>query len=125
MRALTRPIATAITHVARAHIRVPAAGHATLRRDGAPDVRIRLGNLSRAGFMGETDAPVRAGMTVQLVLPFGRVVSGEVRWSLNGRFGCRLDTPFRGVEMLAISVLAGARVSSVALLALLIVALAR
>ena len=119
MRALTRPIATAMHHVARAQIRVPAAGHATLRRDGAPDVRIRLGNLSRAGFMGETDAPVRAGMTVRLVLPFGRVVSGEVRWSLNGRFGCRLDDTFRGRDMLALSPLAGTSVSSLVLLAAL------
>src|SRR5690349_21247261 len=120
MRTLTRPIKAAMHHVARAHIRVPAAGQATLRRDGAPDVRIRLGNVSRAGFMGETDAPLRAGMTVWLVLPFGRLVSGEVRWSLNGRFGCRLDTPFRGPEMLAISFLAGARVSSLLALAALV-----
>jgi len=123
MRALTRPISAAMHHVARAHIRVPSFGRATLRRDGEPDLRIRLGNISRSGFMGEAAAMLRPGMTVALVLPFGRVVRGTVRWSLNGRFGCQLDRAFRGRDMLAISILAGARVSSLALLGLLLVAL--
>ena len=121
MRELTRPIHAAMNHVARAQIRIPSFGRATLRRDGEPDLRIRIGNLSRSGFMGETKgpAPVRAGQTVALVLPFGRVVSGTVRWSLNGRFGCRLDDSFRGRDMLALSLMAGASVSSLVLLAFL------
>ena len=121
MRTLTRPIKAAMHHVARAQLRVPSFARATLRRDGQPDLRIRLGNISRSGFMGETKgpAPVRAGQTVALVLPFGRVVSGTVRWSLNGRFGCRLDDAFRGRDMLALSFMAGASVSSVVLLAFL------
>ena len=119
MRALTRPIAAAMNHGARSQIRLPSFGRATLRRDGEADLRIRIGNISRSGFMGEgAVTEVRAGMTVRLVLPFGREVRGIVRWSLNGRFGCRLDDSFRNREMLAISVLAGARVSSVVLLAL-------
>lgn len=122
MRALTRPITAAMNHVARSQIRLPSFGRATLRRDGEADLRIRIGNISRSGFMGETKAPapVRAGMNVRLVLPFGRVVRGTVRWSLNGRFGCRLDESFRGGDMLALSLMAGARVSSLALLAFLI-----
>ena len=120
MRALTKPLYAAMNHVARSQIRVPSVCRARLQRDGAPDLRIRIGNISRSGFMGETAAPLRAGQTVRLVLPFGRVMSGTVRWSLNGRFGCRLDDSFRGRDMLAISVLAGARVSSVLLLAFLI-----
>jgi hypothetical protein len=125
MRELTRPIHAAMHHVARAQIRIPSFGRATLRRDGAADLRIRIGNISRSGFMGETKglAPVRAGQTVELVLPFGRVVRGTVRWSLNGRFGCQLDGAFRGRDMLAISLLAGARVSSLVLLAFLAAAL--
>ena len=119
MRTLTKPITAAITHVARSQIRVPSFGRATLRRDGAPDLRIRIGNLSRSGFMGESATPLRAGTNVRLVVPFGRELDGTVRWSLNGRFGCRLEGSFRGRDMLAISVLAGARVSSLALLALL------
>jgi hypothetical protein len=121
MRELTRPIHAAMNHVARAQLRIPSFGRATLRRDGAADLRIRIGNISRSGFMGETKgpAPVRAGQNVQLVLPFGRVVSGTVRWSLNGRFGCRLDDPFRGRDMLALSLMAGASVSSLILLAFL------
>jgi hypothetical protein len=121
MRALTKPIYAAMNHVARSQIRVPSFCRATLQRDGEPDLRIRIGNISRSGFMGETDVPLRAGMTVRLVLPFGKVKAGTVRWSLNGRFGCRLDDSFRSREMLTISILAGARVSSVLLLALLIV----
>lgn len=122
MRALTRPIHAAMNHVARAQVRLPSFGRATLRRDGEPDLRIRIGNISRSGFMGEAKgpAPVRAGMNVQLVLPFGRVVRGTVRWSLNRRFGCQLDGAFRGRDMLALTLLAGARVSSLALLVVLV-----
>ena len=121
MRELTRPIHAAMNHVARAQLRLPSFGRATLRRDGAADLRIRIGNISRSGFMGETKgpAPVRAGQTVALVLPFGRVVRGTVRWSLNRRFGCRLDDAFRGREMLALSFMAGTSVSSLVLLAFL------
>jgi hypothetical protein len=121
MRELTRPIQAAMHHVARAQLRLPSFGRATLRCDGAPDLRIRVGNISRSGFMGETrgPAPVRAGQTVALVLPFGRVVQGTVRWSLNGRFGCRLDGAFRGRDMLALSCMAGPSVSSLVLLAFL------
>lgn len=127
MRELTKPIYAAMNHVARAQVRVPSFGRATLRRDGAPDLRIRIGNISRSGFMAETpaSAPVRAGQTVQLVVPFGRVMHGNVRWSLNGRFGCQLDAPFRRREMLAIAVLAGVRVSTLFLVGLLAVATAR
>ncbi len=124
MRALTKPVYAAMHHVARSQLRVPSLGRATLRRDGAPDLRIRIGNISRSGFMGETGAKLRPGMTVRLAVPFGRVVEGTVRWSLNGRFGCRLDGRFRSREMLAISVLAGVRVSSLLLLALLAAAVA-
>lgn len=125
MRELTRPINAAMHHVARAQLRIPSFGRATLRCDGAPDLRIRIGNLSRSGFMGETKgpAPVRAGMTVRLVLPSGREVQGIVRWSLNNRFGCQLDDRFSGRDMLALSLIAGASVGSLALLALLGVAL--
>jgi hypothetical protein len=122
MREIAKPIYAAMNHVARSQIRVPSFCRATLRRDGAPDLRIRIGNISRSGFMGETSTPPRAGMNVRLILPFGKAVSGTIRWSLNGRFGCQLDSSFSGGQMLAISVLAGARVSSVLLLALLIVA---
>ena len=125
MRELTRPIQAAMNHVARAQLRLPSFGRATLRRDGAPDLCIRIGNISRSGFMGETRgrAPVRAGQNVQLVLPFGRVVRGTVRWSLNGRFGCRLDDAFRGRDILALSLMGGASVSSLVLLAFLAAAL--
>ena len=122
MRTLTRPIKAAMHHVARSQLRVPSFARATLRRDGQPDLRIRLGNISRSGFMGETSVPLRAGQTVRLVVPFGRVVEGTVRWSLNGRFGCRLDGAFRSRDMLTLTLLAGARVSSVALLAFLALA---
>ena len=119
MRELTRPIHTAINYVARSQLRLPAFGRATLRRDGAPDLRIRIGNLSRSGFMGEAPAAaashVRAGVTVRLLLPFGREVPGTVRWSLNGRFGCRLDHGFTGLDMLALSLIAGASLSSLLL----------
>jgi hypothetical protein len=120
MRELTRPIQAAMNHVARAQLRIPSFGRATLRCEGAPDLRIRIGNLSRSGFMGEgATAHVRAGMTVRLVLPSGREVRGTVRWSLNGRFGCRLDDRFRGRDMLALSLMAGTSVSSLVLLAVL------
>ena len=121
MRALTRPIHAAMHHVARAHLRLPSFGRATLRRDGEPDLRIRVGNISRSGFMGETKgaSPLRAGSAVRLVLPSGREARAIVRWSLNGRFGCQLEGVFRGRDMVALTLMAGARVSSVLLLATL------
>ncbi len=122
MRALTRPINAAINHVARSQLRLPSFCRATLRRDGEAELRIRLGNISRSGFMAETEAPLRAGMKVRLVVPFGRELEATVRWSLNGRFGCRLDGAFRRREMLAMAVLAGPRISSLVLLGLLAVA---
>lgn len=124
MRALTRPIHAAMTHVARSQLRIPSFGRALLRRDGVPDLRIRIGNISRSGFMGEArGAQVRAGAAIELVLPFGRIVRGTVRWSLNDRFGCQLDERLHGRDMLAVSLAAGASVSSVVLLAALLTAL--
>lgn len=120
MRELTRPIQAAMHHVARAQLRIPSFGRAVLRCEGAPDHKIRVGNISRSGFMGEGAAPhVRAGSLVRLVLPSGREVQGIVRWSLNGRFGCQLEDRFSGRDMLALTVMAGARISSVVLLAAL------
>lgn len=125
MRTLTRPFHAAMNYVARAHLRVPSFARATLRREGEPDLRIRVGNISRAGFMGETAATLRPGQTVRLALPFGRELAGTVRWSLHGRFGCQLDAPFRGREMLVISLLAGVRLSSLLLLAFVVWAIWR
>ena len=124
MRELTRPIHAAMNHVARAQLRIPSLGRATLRCEGAPDLRIRVGNVSRSGFMGEAKAShVRAGMIVRLVLSSGREVQGVVRWSLNGRFGVHLDGAFRRHEMLALSLMAGASVSTLILLAFVAAAL--
>jgi len=122
MRELTRPIHAAMHHVARAYVRIPSFGRARLRRDGEADLMIRIGNISRSGFMGETPLPPRPGTTVQLVLPFGAVKTATVRWSLNRRFGCRLDGAFSGRQMLVLTLLAGARVSSILLLAFLLLA---
>ncbi len=121
MHEIVKPIHAAVNHVARAQIRIPGFCRARIRREGQPDLKIRIGNLSRSGFMGEASETLRAGMAIQLVMPFGKIMSGTVRWSLNGRFGCQLDNSFSGRQMLAMAALGGARFNSVQLLVALLI----
>ncbi|MEH3046898.1 PilZ domain-containing protein [Sphingomonas adhaesiva] len=47
-------------------------------------------NVSPNGFMARCDAVVAIGDRVAVTLPVVGDFSGEVRWTLGGRIGCRL-----------------------------------
>ena len=48
-------------------------------------------NVSPHGLMARCDAAVAAGERINVTLPVVGVARAEVRWSLGGRIGCRLD----------------------------------
>ncbi|MGQ0661319.1 PilZ domain-containing protein [Sphingosinicella sp.] len=82
-----------VHHIARVEARAPALWRARLRA-GEAETRIVMRNVSRSGFMGIGAIPIPAGSEVTLTLPFGAPVAADVRWSLNGRIGCRLRGRF-------------------------------
>lgn len=93
MFAWPKRIAGAVHHIVRAETRAPALWRATIRTEEG-DARIVMRNVSRSGFMGICPTPIRAGSSFTLTLPFGAPVVADVRWALNGRFGCRLRGRF-------------------------------
>jgi hypothetical protein len=94
MRPLPTLLFSAVHHVVRSQARLPSFFRARLQRDGAPDLKISIMNVSRSGFMGEASDHVAAGSPVRLILPFGSVITADVRWSLNRRVGCQLRGKF-------------------------------
>jgi hypothetical protein len=84
----------AVHHIVRAETRLPALWTTRVERDGAPGFRLVLRNVSRSGFMGTASEPIPAGSRIALRLPFGGAVEANVRWSFNGRIGCRLSGRF-------------------------------
>ena len=71
--------------------RLECALLADLRTDGTRAQRVRVRDLSEAGFMAECDAPVPIGSAVSLDLPGVGVVRARVRWSFAGRLGARFN----------------------------------
>lgn len=65
-------------------------------RAAHPDGRVLpllIVNTSQSGLMARCDAACEEGDRLRIDLPqIGHVVA-EVRWSLGGRLGCRLDRP--------------------------------
>ena len=64
-----------------------------MRTDGTTPHRIRVCDLSEAGFMAEHDGYVPIGSTVSLDLPGVGLVHARIRWSLAGRIGGRFMKP--------------------------------
>lgn len=93
MFAWPKRVALAADHIPRSEARAPALWRATIFADGG-ETRIVMRNVSRSGFMGISPTPIRAGSSFTLRLPFGAPVMADVRWALNGRFGCRLRGRF-------------------------------
>lgn len=93
MFAWPRRVAGAVHYIVRSEARAPALWRATIFADGG-ETRIVMRNVSRSGFMGICPTPIRTGSTFTLRLPFGDPVTADVRWALNGRFGCRLRGRF-------------------------------
>jgi hypothetical protein len=61
-----------------------------MRADGAA-LPVTIVDLSPNGLMARCDAAFEAGERITVALPVVGVVRAEVRWSLGGRIGCRLD----------------------------------
>lgn len=61
-----------------------------MRTDGTA-LPVTVVDLSPHGLMARTDATFEPGDRITLALPVVGVVRAEVRWSLGGRIGCRLD----------------------------------
>lgn len=95
MHPLPTLLFSAVHHIVRSQARLPSFYRARLQRDGAPDLKISIMNVSRSGFMGETSEHIPAGSEVRLLLPFGGFATAVVRWSLNGRIGCQLREKFK------------------------------
>lgn len=102
MLALPKRLIGAVHHIVRAEVRAPALWRATVRTEDG-DARIVMRNVSRSGFMGIAATPVRAGASLTLELPFGAPVVADVRWALNGRFGCRLRGRFDRRQLVFLS----------------------
>ena len=72
--------------------------HSLIRRgellwDGT-SLPVRLRNISADGAMIETDQPMEAGSDVELDLADGLRLSGQVRWSKDGRIGVKFAEAF-------------------------------
>ena len=72
--------------------------HSLIRRgellwDGT-SLPVRLRNISADGAMIETDQPMAAGSDVELDLADGLRLSGQVRWSKDGRIGVKFAEAF-------------------------------
>lgn len=66
---------------------------ADMRSEAATPHRVRVCDISDAGFMAECDARVPIGSTVSLDLPDIGPVHARVRWSLCGCIGGRFTRP--------------------------------
>ena len=64
-----------------------------LRWDGT-SLPVRLRNISADGAMIESDQPMEAGSDVELDLADGLRLSGQVRWSKDGRIGVKFAEAF-------------------------------
>ena len=99
MATLPSRLLGAAEHIARAERRRPALWTTRVEREGAPTCKLVLCNVSRSGFMATASAPIPAGSRLTLRLPFGGAVEAIVRWSFNGRLGCRLCGRFGGGQL--------------------------
>jgi len=102
MFALPKRVIGAVSYIVRAETRAPALWRATVRTDEG-HARIVMRNVSRSGFMGISKTPIRAGSSLTLDLPIGAPVTADVRWALNGRFGCRLRGRFDRRQLVFLS----------------------
>ncbi len=53
--------------------------------------RAIIHDLSEAGLMLETNAPLSIGDRFELELPEAGTIGAEVMWTMEGRFGCRFE----------------------------------
>ena len=68
-------------------VRTDLLMRAKLACESAPDVDVRLRNLSAAGFMAECLEPIAPGTTIVLAVPGVGRFPAEIRWNEDFRIG--------------------------------------
>lgn len=66
---------------------------ASVRRAGAPDVTVKVRNLSAGGLMAESPVSFMRGDLVAVDLRGIGLVSGRIAWTAGGRIGVQFDSP--------------------------------
>ena len=80
-------------HVARAGWRWDISLTTQLATEAGRTVWINLRNISATGFMAESPVAPPVGEKLRVLLPGSGPVLAEVRWSQDGRLGCRFERP--------------------------------
>jgi hypothetical protein len=75
----------------RSEARDPVAFRARAFGADARALSLLIVNLSPHGLMARCDARVAVGERLRIVLPVIGVIVAEVRWTIGGRLGCRLE----------------------------------
>ncbi|HWI87000.1 MAG TPA: PilZ domain-containing protein [Sphingomonas sp.] len=66
---------------------------AVVRRQGGPDVTVKVRNLSAGGMMAESPVSFSRGDLVEIDLRGIGVISGRIAWTTAGRIGTQFDSP--------------------------------
>ena len=77
----------------RGALRLSCSYLSNVRSNGVDNVRVRLCDISEAGFMAECDQQVPLGGTVSIDLPGLGPVHARIRWGMGGRIGGRFMQP--------------------------------
>ncbi|SNS70268.1 PilZ domain-containing protein [Sphingomonas laterariae] len=78
---------------ARSDARRPVDLNASLRMAGMKGIGCVVSNISIAGFMAKSYAPVQPGSLIWLRVPGFAALSARVVWCDDGRIGCQFETP--------------------------------
>ena len=73
--------------------RVDVDMEARVRELGTTGAAARVLNLSESGFMAETEAELKVGARVWLMLPGQERANAVVRWTAAGRLGAEFAAP--------------------------------
>lgn len=78
---------------ARSDVRRPLDLNASLRTAGTNGIGCLVSNISIAGFMATSYAPVERGSPIWLAIPGFSAVPARVIWVEDNRIGCQFETP--------------------------------
>lgn len=105
VRALAAAATVAKDRRATGRLRVRA--RAFLQAEGGSVEPALIRNVSATGFLAIMDEPLAPGARFAIRLPVGDVLTGQVRWALNGNVGCRLEGRFSRRQLLFLTVFGG------------------
>lgn len=66
------------------------------------ELALRIINISPGGLMARCDRDIAPGECIGIDLPVAGTVSARIKWSLDGRIGCRFDTEFAPLDFEAV-----------------------